>query len=162
MDFSRVQHNEVSFFPKPQSSVSIELFYLSSNILINRTRYSLRSFRKLVSGLDQKLGCSLTSHSKWEPEYIPKTDMTGFRKLPRWNHSGCRAARCPAVSHSALITFLRGESGPQCLPQLLWCFALWLPPSSYHPLLAIPWHCVFNFQRVHVKGRDLDLYTVIF
>lgn len=162
MDFSQVQQNEASFLPKPQSSVSIELFYLSSNILINRTRYSPRSYTKLVLGLEPKLGCSRTSHSKLEPEYIPKMNVTGFGKLPRRNHSGCRAAGCPAVSHSALITFLHRESRPQRLPQFLWCFALWLSPSNYHPLFAISWHCVFSFQRVHVKGGDLGLYNVIF
>lgn len=121
-------------YQSPKALYLLNLFYLSSNILINRTRYSPRSYTKLVLGLEPKLGCSRTSHSKLEPEYIPMMNVTGFGKLPRRNHSGCRAARCPAVSHSALITFLHRESRPQRLPQFLWCFALWLSPSNYHPL----------------------------
>lgn len=83
--FSLAQHNEVFFLPKLKSSTSIEIFCLSSNILINWKKCLSRSYRKLVSGLEQKLGRSLTSNSKWETKCIPKTNMNGFRNALRRN-----------------------------------------------------------------------------
>lgn len=97
MDFSRVQHN-VSFLPKPQSSVSIELFYLSSNILINRARYSPRS-QEISLRTRTKAWMFPHQSFKMGTWVHSKENMTGFRKLPRRSDSGCRAAGHPAVSH---------------------------------------------------------------
>lgn len=146
MDFSQVQHNEVSFLPKSQSSVSIELCYLSSNILIRRTRYSPRS-QEIMSGLEQKLGCSIPSYSKWEPECVPKRT---WLDLESCLGEMILAAKRPAASYCwNPVSPWRTWAATSDTISLVLCFMI---TSQWWPVLfAIPWHPVFNVQRVHWK-----------
>lgn len=131
---------EVSFFLKLKSSASIVIFYLSSNILVNWTRYLWRSHRKLVSGLEQKLGCSLTINSKWGTECIPKTNMNGFRNtLTRNQFSWSQCFSLPSSGSSLLSPDFHREdlSCSVCLLFLTCCAVL---SSLSNIILYLPSH----------------------
>lgn len=131
---------EVSFFPKLKSSASIVIFYLSSNIFVNWTRYLWRSHRKLVSGLKQKLGCSLTINSKWGTECIPKTNMNGFRNtLTRNQFSWSQCFSLPSSGSSLLSPDFHWEdlSCSVCLLFLTCCAVL---SSLSNIILYLPSH----------------------